>query len=472
MLTHPATISRMLLILLGSLLALAMITSPAHGQFEAIVLPRADDMNHAEATGISRDGVVAGYGWGDDDDSPRRGLRWTPNYQTVEAPDMNGNLFSVVFNGIDPLTEWPFGAAVGGDTGGDVHAIQVDEILPDGFLPDVHHADWTDRHPGGFSESEMFGGVAAYRVGDAVPNSGSLPHAVLWETGGWTATDLHPAGYSYSTAAAIALDNTAEGPYYRVAGWAEQQGLDRAMSWSFSDPIFITPLDRHPGGYDSSRAYGVSSRWTVGAASPANSGTQHAVLFGFSGATDLNPSWSSYSKALGASDAGIVGFSGSGLYGRMALYWSTPDPAQVTDLHQFVPAGYIASYAVALNDAKRIVGTVIDASGERHPVLWRPVSRFWLAFRVGFARYAQVVDARIVLDRAAPVGGFRVKLSPTSGVGASAWSLQPEVVVPEGKTSAVFRVATTDRRPAKPVRATITASWGKEVRRATLTVNP
>jgi hypothetical protein len=32
--------------------------------------------------------------------------------------------------------------------------------------------------------------------------------------------------------------------------------------------------------------------------------------------------------------------------------------------------------------------------------------------------------------------------------------------------------ATTEVRPPKPVRATITATWGEEVRRATLTINP
>jgi hypothetical protein len=33
-------------------------------------------------------------------------------------------------------------------------------------------------------------------------------------------------------------------------------------------------------------------------------------------------------------------------------------------------------------------------------------------------------------------------------------------------------VATTERRPEKPVRATITATWGREVRQATLTIDP
>ena len=46
------------------------------------------------------------------------------------------------------------------------------------------------------------------------------------------------------------------------------------------------------------------------------------------------------------------------------------------------------------------------------------------------------------------------------------------MLIPEGKTSVTFNVATTDRRPPKPVGATITATWGKLIRQATLTINP
>ena len=42
----------------------------------------------------------------------------------------------------------------------------------------------------------------------------------------------------------------------------------------------------------------------------------------------------------------------------------------------------------------------------------------------------------------------------------------------EGQTWAKFSVATTERRPPTPVRATITATWGEEIRRVTLTITP
>jgi hypothetical protein len=40
---------------------------------------------------------------------------------------------------------------------------------------------------------------------------------------------------------------------------------------------------------------------------------------GHATATDLNPTWTTYSQASGASEAGIVGHSGTSLYGRRAL---------------------------------------------------------------------------------------------------------------------------------------------------------
>ena len=90
---------------LAALLALTALPTPVRGQgFEALILPRPSALNQVEGTGISPDGVVAGYGWEVDDTSPSRGLRWTPDfdYRDVEAPQMNGHLTSVVFNGIDP----------------------------------------------------------------------------------------------------------------------------------------------------------------------------------------------------------------------------------------------------------------------------------------------------------------------------------------------------------------------------------
>jgi hypothetical protein len=105
-------------------------------------------------------------------------------------------------------------------------------------------------------------------------------------------------------------------------------------------------------------------------------------------------------------------------------------------------------------------------------VIWKPVLQFSLIFQPGFLRYGQIANARLELDKPAPKGGVRIRLSPLVGAGAHAWALQEEVLIPEGKTSVTIKVATTDRRPSKPVRATITATWGKLLRQATLTINP
>ena len=458
--------------LLVALLALAATATTARGQsFQTIILDSPNGLDNGEGTGISRDGVVAGYGWENGDTTPRVGLRWSPAFSfTGEAVQMAGSLSSVVFYGIAPDTDLPFGAAVGADTGNAIHAIQVDNIFEVISLPGVFHGDWTDKNPPSSSESHMLGGSPRFRVGHATPNSASAPRMRLWDLQTGTIYDLHPSNFTTSAGAAIVED----GQLFHIAGWGERQGRDRALRWSF-DSFGIPSTDLHPAGYDSSRAYGISSRWTVGTGSPANSGIQLALSFDISGngtATSLDPSWSSYSVALGASESGIVGYSGSSIYGRRAVYWSDADPNLAVDLHQFLPPDYIASYAAAINDAKFIVGTAIDAVGEFHAVIWKPVSQFSLMFRPGFLRYGQIAKATLTLDKAAPKGGVRIRLSPLVGAGAHAWALQEEVLVPEGKTSVTFNVATTDRRPPKPVRATITATWGKLIRQATLTINP
>jgi len=155
-----------------------------------------------------------------------------------------------------------------------------------------------------------------------------------------------------------------------------------------------------------------------------------------------------------------------------AAIGSGADPNQVVDLHQFLPPEFISSYAVAINDAKVIAGTAIDSSGERHAVVWRPVSQFSFMFRPGFIRAAQIASAYIVLDKPAPKGGLVIRFSPTTSLNASAWSLQQEVVIAAGKTSATISVATSDRKPPKPVRVTITATMGTIARPVTLTINP
>ena len=460
------------LTLLVALLALAATAISAHGQsFQTIILDSPNGLDNGEGTGISRDGVVAGYGWENGDTTPRVGLRWSPAFNYPgEAVQMDGSLTSVVFYGISPDTDLPFGAAVGADTGNAIHAVQVDNIFELITQLGVFHGEWTDKNPPSSSDSYMLGGSPRFRVGHAIPSSASAPRARLWDLQTGTIYDLHPSNFTTSAGSAIIED----GQLFHIAGWGVRQGRDRALRWSY-DSIGIPSTDLHPAGYDSSRAYGISSRWTVGTGSPANSGSQLALSFDTSGngmATSLDPSWSSYSVALGASEGGIVGYSGSSIYGRRAVYWSDDDPSLAVDLHQFLPPGYIASYAAGINDAKFIVGTAIDTGGELHAVIWRPVSQFSLMFRPGFLRYGQIATATLELDKPAPKGGIRIRLSPLVGAGAHAWALQEEVLIPEGKTSVTFNVATTDRRPSKPVRATITAAWGKLVRQATLTINP
>ena len=93
-------------------------------------------------------------------------------------------------------------------------------------------------------------------------------------------------------------------------------------------------------------------------------------------------------------------------------------------------------------------------------------------FRPGLTRTARLVTAYVTLDKPAPKGGAVIRLSPTSSTKTYAWSQQKEIVIAEGKTSATFTVATTEAKLLKPVRATISATWGTVLRETTLTINP
>ncbi|MGW8257736.1 MAG: PEP-CTERM sorting domain-containing protein, partial [Thermoguttaceae bacterium] len=55
-----------------------------------------------------------------------------------------------------------------------------------------------------------------------------------------------------------------------------------------------------------------------------------------------------------------------------ALLWSGT-AASAVDLHQFLPAEFIASVAKSIDDQGKIVGTAYDSSGDAHAILWTPV---------------------------------------------------------------------------------------------------
>jgi hypothetical protein len=170
------------LTLLVALLTLAATAITAHGQsFQTIILDSPNGLDNGEGTGISRDGVVAGYGWENGDTTPRVGLRWSPANYPGEAVQMDGSLTSVVFYGISPDTNLPFGAAVGADTGNAIHAVQVDNIFELITLPGVFHGEWTDKNPPSSSESHMLGGSPRFRVGHATPSNASAPRTRLWD---------------------------------------------------------------------------------------------------------------------------------------------------------------------------------------------------------------------------------------------------------------------------------------------------
>ena len=153
----------------------------------------------------------------------------------------------------------------------------------------------------------------------------------------------------------------------------------------------------------------MSSRWTVGTGSPANSGTPHALSFDAPGAappaTNLNPRGRSIPRPLARARSASSATPAARSTAAGRCTGARPIPSQVIDLHQFLPSEYISSYAVAINDAKTIAGTAIKSNGERYAVVWRPVHAFSFMFGHGFIRAGQITNAYVMLEKPAPKGG-------------------------------------------------------------------
>src|SRR5690349_18996291 len=113
----------------------------------------------------------------------------------VETPQLAGTS-TAVFNGIDRWWDLPFGGAVGSATGNSPHAFVIESF--NYVVPDAPEASFTDLN-GSLDVSEALGGSDGEAAGWGIPHNGSHPHAMHWDDIG-TRTDLHPNGYSDSTA--------------------------------------------------------------------------------------------------------------------------------------------------------------------------------------------------------------------------------------------------------------------------------
>src|SRR4051812_21096615 len=112
----------------------------------------------------------------------------------------------------------------------------------------------------------------------------------------YTATILHPAGFSDSYA--VGVSGTTQAGW----GYADSLGNYHALLWHGTA---ASAIDLNPSGFIFSEARDASDASQVGAGSgPATGGNDHALLWSGTAASyiDLNPAGFNHSNAYGISD--------------------------------------------------------------------------------------------------------------------------------------------------------------------------
>lgn len=211
------------------------------------------------------------------------------------------------------------------------------------------HAAWTATilHPAGTTQSTAIGAFGNNQVGWAT--IADRTRASLWSGTAGTWVNLHPAGAFQS--AAVAMDGTIQGGYI-VNGTARRAGI-----WSGTAASFV---NLHPATVARSEITDVYANVQVGTTT-ATTNTNAALWTGSVASwTNLNPAGSTYSAALGVHGATQVGyFSGPN---QKACLW-TGEAESVVDLH---PDGYAISGCAAVTSNRQggfaMMGTQLRAA--------------------------------------------------------------------------------------------------------------
>jgi len=159
--------------------------------------------------------------------------------------------------------------------------------------------------------------------------------------------NLHPPGYQYSEANAIA-NGVAAG------GGILPDGTYSALKWTSLNASAVTALNQ---GTTGSWGFAMSNGVVVG---PSWTATVHASAWDSNGNFfDLNPSFTAWSNAFSVSHptAGQFVTAGIALYNDVfhAVVWPSTNPSTLIDLH---PSGAGQSFAYGINDAGQVCGAV------------------------------------------------------------------------------------------------------------------
>ena len=229
-----------------------------------------------------------------------------------------------------------------------------------------------DLNPRRYAGSMAFGidsgrivGTGFIRDYSADTRGGLVAHAIMWAGSPTAFVDLNPRGYTSSEAFTVAKGF--------VGGYAVENGVAHAYLWQAG---VKAGRDMHPGGYYSnSSIVGVDGAVAVGTAS-TEYGT-HAYLWNNIAANigvDLHTRQFAETAAVAAGAGKQVGWgefaaTATSIAKYHALVWKG-SAGSCVDLHTFLPAGFVASKAIAITPTGSILGIAEDAGGRMHTVLW------------------------------------------------------------------------------------------------------
>ena len=303
---------------------------------------------------------------------------------------------------------------------------------------------WQDLQPAAINASEARGARSGVVVGAVLRNSAPGVQAALWNGNPYAVgpghfVSLHSSVMHHTAAEATNGD-------VHVGGGGSNLQEDHALVWTGTSDAAV---DLHPAGYYASQAMDVDvhgNRLAGWAAVDAGAGAvyRHAVLWhhqpagGYTASaySDIHPTGLDWSEARGVAPGAVVGVGNGRLTGdeSRALYWPQGAPSAL-DLHQFLPANYVSSDAVAVNNDGMIVGNGRTADGYQHAIAWLPAADFWIVHDqpVLYTNATNVtVGAAGTVALAAPAASDR------SIVVRSGGSTQT-VVIPAGQTEGRFR---------------------------------
>lgn len=214
-------------------------------------------------------------------------------------------------------------------------------------------------HPAGFSKSEGRGISGDSQVGGASPlATPNLSHALLWNGTAESFVDLHPEGFTASFAMGASGSNQ--------VGYGSSESFYRhALLWSGTADSFV---DLHPPIFWASEARAVSGDSQVGVQRlPSWRPAERALLWKGTAESyvDLHPAGFDYSAAEGVSGDSQVGYGESA--GRVhALLWNGTAESCI-DLH---PTGFRSSVAKGVSGITQVGHGVILRSIQPHALSW------------------------------------------------------------------------------------------------------